>query len=74
VSDVTGVICRRNFHGVKTDGGLFEDPGGQRQVNGLEGAALKGLLRVCSNSRRVCLLEGMERWLGRGRKIELGAL
>jgi len=51
------------------DGGLFEGPGRRRQVNGLKGAAPKGLLRECSNWRWMCLFEGMERWLGTGRKF-----
>jgi len=46
VSVERGVICRRNFNEVETDGGLFEGPEGRRQVNGLEWAALKVLLSV----------------------------
>jgi len=68
--DVRGVICRRDFHKVEKDGGLFDGTGGRRQVNGSRGAALKSLLRECSNWRRVGLFEGMETWLGTGRKIE----
>jgi len=44
VLDVRGVICQRNFHEVETDGGLFEGPGGRRQVNGLEGASSEGFV------------------------------
>jgi len=54
VWDIIGFFCRRNFHEVETDGGLFEGPEGRRQGNGLEGAALMSLLRECSNWRRMC--------------------
>jgi len=66
VWDVRGVICRRNFHEVETDVGLFEVPGERRQVNGLEG--VKGMLKECLNWRRMCLFERMKRRLGTGRK------
>jgi len=45
VSDVRGVICRRNFHEVERDGGLFEGPRGRRQVNGLERSSSEGFVK-----------------------------
>jgi len=71
VSDVRSVICRRNLHEVETDSGFFEGPGGRRQVNGLEGGSSEGFVEKVFELERLCLFEGMERWLGRGKKIEL---
>ena len=47
--DIRYVGCKRcylleNFHEVETDGGLFEGPGGRRQVNGLEGGSFEGFV------------------------------
>jgi len=66
VSDVRGVICRRNFHEVETDGGLFEG-----QVNGLEESSSEGFVeRMFELEADVFIRENRE-VVGNRNKIEL---